>query len=66
MRPAGQFVHGDAFDDGGNVAAIALLPMLYCQCPGQGKVSAAGSRTYALPALSGGHERSAVVAPDLD
>src|SRR6476660_683274 len=27
MRPAGQFVHCDAFDDGGNVAA-----MLCCQC----------------------------------
>jgi hypothetical protein len=63
MRPAGQFVHGDAFDDGGNVAAIAVLPMLYCHCPGQGKVLATGRRTDARPALSGGHERLAVVAP---
>jgi len=51
-----------AFDHPENGSRMnALLPRSR-----QGKVSAAGSRTYALPALSGGHERSAVVAPDLD
>jgi hypothetical protein len=41
-----------------------VLPMLYCQCPGQGKVLATGRRNR--PAVSGGHERMAVVDPGLD